>query len=123
MKQSTVSSKTMAIKATVYNQIRKDLFKKINPITPGAVTYAQANPKFGTFFTDKEKIALFDKWFNLNGIAHYDLNAYKRKRKEAKAIHEQRLKSDWYDKKLQKARRHIYFSKETPRILIKPKTS
>lgn len=90
MKPSTVASKTMSIKARVYNQIRKDLFKE----------QATKNDD-GTivpFMTIEDKEKLFNKWFILNKEAHLELNAYKRKRQEAKSIHEQRLKNGWYEK-------------------------
>lgn len=68
MKQINTALKTMGIKARVYNQIRKDLYKlRLENITP------------------QQKHLFFDQWFSLNQAAHNELNDYKAKRK-AKAI-------------------------------------
>jgi hypothetical protein len=75
MKQEKIALKTMGIKASVYNQIRTDLYKKrLENITPA----------------EKEK--LFDKWFGLNSLAHTELNNYKSKRQYKTKI--QRLREE-----------------------------
>lgn len=65
----------MAMKARVANQIRKALYKK--PID----------------IPDKEKLELFEQIYNANRDMHWELVAYKKKRKEKKALHEKRLAS------------------------------
>ena len=68
-KVTSVSLKTLAIKARVYNQIRTDLYnKKLETIS------------------ESEKDSLFEKWFGLNKEAHNELNDYKSKRKNKAAI-------------------------------------
>lgn len=82
MKQNKVALKTLAIKARVYNQIRTDLYKKrLDKIT------------------EKEKIAFFDKIFELNREAHNELNAYKAKRQYKEKIHQDRIKRGYKFKK------------------------
>lgn len=61
--QINVSLKTMAIKARVYNHIRKTLYKKRLEQIP-----------------DSEKLKFFDEIFVLNKDAHWELNDYKQKR-------------------------------------------
>ena len=76
---NNISLKTMAIKTRVYNQIRTDLFKK----------HLEENYKSKynkeSILTEKEKLDLFDKWFNLNKLAHQELNEYKSKRRKKKS--------------------------------------
>ena len=61
MKEIKISLKTLAIKARVYNQIKEE-----------------------------DKVKFFDKWFQLNYDAHWELNNYKTKRKEKARIVELR---------------------------------
>ena len=73
MKEIKISLKTLAIKARVYNQIRTDLYdKKLVQIK------------------EEDKVKFFDKWFQLNYDAHWELNNYKKKRKEKARIVELR---------------------------------
>jgi hypothetical protein len=75
LKQQKIALKTLAIKARVYNHIRKTLYKKrLENIT------------------EKEKIEFFDLLFSMNQEAHYELNAYKRKRQDKAEI--QRLREE-----------------------------
>jgi hypothetical protein len=74
MKQINTALKTLAMKARVYNQIRKDLYKK----------------RLDSF-TDKQKVEFFDKVFALNNETHWELLAYKEKRKDAKKLYEERV--------------------------------
>lgn len=82
----SVSHKTLSIKARVYNQIRKDLYKKTNE----DIIYNKLRGL--EFITDEQKIELFNKWFDLNKEAHNELNEYKKKRKYKKTIQEDRIK-------------------------------
>ena len=73
MKQTNTALKTLAMKARVYNQIRKDLYKKrLDQIK------------------DKEKIEFFDKVFQLNHETHWELIAYARKRQDAAKLLKER---------------------------------
>lgn len=80
---------TMAIKARVANQIRTELYKK--------------QPKE---ITDKEKLAFFDKVFDLNTEMHWELNFLKDKRKKQAKIHAIRLQNGYYAKRKIKAEAH-----------------
>lgn len=57
--------KTMAMKAKLANYIRTTLYKK-----------------HLSNLSDKDKIAIFDQIFGLNLQMHWELNAYKQKRKD-----------------------------------------
>lgn len=82
--ENKVALKTLAIKATIANTIRTDLYKKrLDQIS------------------DKEKIELFDKWFAINHTSHWLLNSYKAKRKYKKEIHEARVARGYKFKKRQ----------------------
>lgn len=78
MKQINIALKTLAMKARVYNYIRKTLYKKkLEQIS------------------DKEKIEIFDKIFAMNFETHWELNAYKNKRSykaEIQRLREERKK-------------------------------
>lgn len=78
------NTKTLAIKARIANQIRTDLYKKrLENIS------------------EKEKIELFDKWFEINHTSHWLLNSYKAKRKYKRQIHEARVARGYKFKKRQ----------------------
>jgi hypothetical protein len=66
-------TKTMAMKARVANAIRTALYKK--PID----------------IPDTEKLELFEKIYNLNRDMHWELIAYKNKRKAKAKLHKERL--------------------------------
>lgn len=83
-KENTVALKTMAIKARVYNQIRKDLYQKV--LEEG---YASKYRGY-EILSDEKKLELFNKWFSLNSDSHHELNSYKRKRKDKAAIEAKR---------------------------------
>ena len=96
MKEHSVSFKTMAIKARVYNQIRKDLHK---------MPLVSIDPKFSDrewYLTDKQKVDFFDKWFKLNHDANFELNQYKLKRKYKAKVEKLRAGTGYYKKKLEK---------------------
>lgn len=59
------NTKTLAIKARLANHIRKTLYKKHLPV-----------------LSEAEKLAIFDQIFGLNLQMHWELNAYKQKRKD-----------------------------------------
>lgn len=67
-------NKTMAMKARLANYIRKTLYKK----------HLQT-------LSDKEKVAILDQIFGLNLQMHWELNAYKQKRKDKAALLQKRL--------------------------------
>jgi hypothetical protein len=75
-KETKVALKTLAMKARVYNYIRKELYKKkIEDISA------------------EEKIILFDTIFAMNKESHWELNFYKEKRQtkaERDRLREQR---------------------------------
>lgn len=72
----------MAIKARVYNVIRKELYgKKLEEIP------------------SKEKETFFDNLFNLNNEAHWELNFLKRKRKAKAFVEAERVKRGYKSKK------------------------
>lgn len=74
----------MGIKARVYNFIRTSLYKKrLDQISSA------------------EKIGLFDQIFALNHEAHWELNAYKSKRKRKAEIHAARVARGYKFKKKQ----------------------
>lgn len=74
-------NKTMAIKARMANAIRVALYKK--PID----------------ISDKEKLALFEQIYNLNRDMHWELLAYKSKRKRKAAIQKLREERGYKKKK------------------------
>ncbi len=74
MKQNKIAMKTMAIKARVYNFIRKSLYNQ----------YLEN-------ISEKTKIELFDKIFGLNKEAHWELIRYKQKRQDKSELLKQRL--------------------------------
>lgn len=83
-KNNKVALKTLAIKARIANQIRTDLYKKnLDKIS------------------EKEKIELFDKWFQINHTSHWLLNGYKAKRKYKKEIYDARVARGYKFKKKQ----------------------
>lgn len=89
----STESKTMAMKARVFNQIRKDINQK------------HLEENFYTKYKDQkvlkeaEKLELFNKWFTLAKEAHGDLASYKRKRKGKKRIYEARVERGYKFKK------------------------
>jgi len=104
-KNNNIASKTMAIKARVYNQIRTDLYKK--QLEENYKTKYQKE----TVITPKEKVELFDKWFSLNSLAHQELNAYKAKRKWKREIYEARVARGYkFKKKQSKEERQKYLA-------------
>jgi len=68
-------TKTMAIKARLANYVRKALYKK--PID----------------ISDKEKLGIFEQVYNLNRDTHWELLAYKAKRKQKAALLKRRLEA------------------------------
>lgn len=82
MKQESIALKTLGIKARVYNQIRTKLYKK----------------RLESFST-AEKAEFFDIIFNLNHEAHWELNAYKSKRKDKAKLHADRVARGYKFKK------------------------
>lgn len=115
----SVASKTLAIKARVYNQIRTDLYKKLQE-DDGSPSYRPhrdwlVKNKGYSMLTDKEKLELFDKWFNLNKEAYTELNNYKRKRRINKKKYERRLKDGYFDRKAakrQKSKEYLELQKQ-----------
>lgn len=78
----SVALKTLSMKARVYNQIRTKLYKKrIEDFSP------------------EEKQKMFDEIFGLNLQTHWELNAYKQKRRDRKALYEARVKRGYKFKK------------------------
>ena len=69
-----MNNNTLAIKARIANHIRKSLYKK---------RLEQ--------LTDKEKLDMFDTIFSMNQSAHWELNAYKSKRREKRELLKKRL--------------------------------
>lgn len=69
-----MNTKTMAIKARLANHIRKTLYKK-----------------HLLSLSDSEKIAMMDQIFGLNLEMHWELNAYKQKRKDKAELLKKRL--------------------------------
>lgn len=94
MKNNSVSLKTMAIKARVYNKIRTSLYKKrLDQISP------------------QDKIKLFDEWFNENYLAHWELNDYKKKRQDKAALYKARVERGYkFKKKQTKEEREKYLA-------------
>lgn len=80
-KEQKIALKTMAMKARVANFIRKELYKtRLDQIST------------------LEKIAMFDKIFQMNHEMHYELKAYKWKR-ETKAERDRlRVERGWKPK-------------------------
>ena len=77
-----IQLKTMAMKARVANFIRKELYKaRLDQISK------------------ERKIELFDQIFQMNHAMHYELLAYKNKRKEKAYIHAERIKRGKLPKK------------------------
>lgn len=74
--------KTLAMKAKLANYIRKTLYKK------------QLDK-----LTQKEKLDIFDVIFSINKEMHYELLAYKSKRKDKKELYEARVKRGYKFKK------------------------
>jgi hypothetical protein len=74
--------KTMAIKARVYNKIRKALYK-------------QGLEKF----TSENKVTFFDELFKENQEAHNELNNLKRKRKDKAFVQAERVKRGYKPKR------------------------
>lgn len=74
MKAINTSLKTMGIKARVTNIIRKDIY----------LTRVED-------FSEKAKVALFNKWFQVAKEVHNELNTYKAKRKYKAKVEKQRL--------------------------------
>lgn len=79
---NSIALKTMAIKARVYNFIRKSLHKKRLED-----------------FNDSQKIQFFDQLFPLNHEAHWELHSYKKKRQRKAAIHKARVERGYRFKK------------------------
>ncbi len=69
-----MNTKTLAMKAKLANHIRKTLYKKHLPN-----------------LSNEDKIAMFDQIFGLNLQMHWELNAYKQKRKDKAELHKKRL--------------------------------
>jgi len=70
------------MKARVYNRIRTLLYKKqIDKISL------------------EEKVKMFDEIFGLNLETHWELNNYKQKRKDQRALHAERVKRGYKFKK------------------------
>lgn len=90
----SVALKTLAMKARVYNQIRKNFYKK--PITS---------------FSPEEKIKMFDKIFGLNLETHWELNNYKHKRKAKATLYAERVARGYNFKK--KTKKEDYESSKT----------
>lgn len=82
MKQQKIALKTLAMKARVANFIRKELYKE----------------KLENISKD-EKIAFFDKVFEMNLTMHNDLRAYKWKREWKADIEKEREKRGYKRKK------------------------
>lgn len=82
MKQQQIALKTLAMKARVANFIRKELFKE----------------KLENISKD-EKIAFFDKVFEMNDLMHRELRAYKWKRQWKAHIEAERIKRGCIPKK------------------------
>lgn len=80
MNSDKIALKTMAIKARVYNEIRKDLFHKLLEENFYS-KYKKYEVLKYEVLKDEDKIKLFNKWFELNKEAHRELDAYKSKRK------------------------------------------
>jgi len=75
MRNDKVALKTLAIKARVANHLRKTLYKqKIENIS------------------NEQKVQYFDEWFKINHEMHWELNAYKDKRKAKRKVEEERKK-------------------------------
>jgi len=75
MKNQGKALTTLAIKARVYNKVRKFLYKR--PLEETIVTRNNGLQ----VLTDKEKIAFFDELYKENAAAHSELNSLKSKRK------------------------------------------
>jgi len=74
-KDKRIAFKTLAMKARVYNYIRKTLYKrKLEEINK------------------EEKEAIFNEIFTLNRAAHWELNFYKAKREYKEHIYQERVK-------------------------------
>lgn len=87
----STGTKTLAMKARVYNQIRTTLYKRnIESFSP------------------EEKQRVFDTIFGLNAETHWELNAYKQKRRAAKALYEERVARGYKFKK--KTKKQDYLS-------------
>lgn len=84
MKQINTALKTLAMKARVYNYIRTTLYKYKGNIAK---------------ISDKEKIEIFDTIFGMNNATHWELLAYKEKRKDAKKLYEARVARGYKFKK------------------------
>jgi hypothetical protein len=82
-------TKTMAMKARVANFIRKALYKK--PID----------------ISEKEKLILFEQIYNLNRDMHWELLAYKAKRKEKARIQKLRSERGYKPKKKTSLSEHL----------------
>lgn len=83
--------KTLAIKATLANHIRKTLYNK----------------KRLEQFSQEEKVAFFnDVWARYLDM-HAELNAYKQKRKDKRHIHEERVKRGYNFKKKTSLKKYL----------------
>lgn len=65
----TPNTKTLAMKARVYNKIRKDFYKKRLES-----------------FSVSDKVKYFDELFSINLATHWELKSYARQRKEQARI-------------------------------------
>lgn len=91
----SVALKTLSMKARVYNQIRTKLYKKrIEDFSP------------------ESKQKMFDEIFGLNLQTHWELNNYKQKRKDKKALYEERVKRGYVFKKKVSKEQHLQSLKE-----------
>lgn len=82
MKQQTIASKTMAMKARVFNELRTALYGQIKYRNRHiGIKYKQI-----TELSDEEKIEIYDRMLLSLLESHWELNDYKAKRKEKARI-------------------------------------
>ncbi len=74
-KNTSVSLKTLAMKARVFNQIRTDIYKKHSQENIQTKYYKEE------ILTQEQKLELFEKWFVMAKESHTELLLYKNKRK------------------------------------------
>lgn len=109
------AEKTLAMKARAFNKMRQEVWKVLKSYKGRSIQGGQAGPAPEDITLNPEKaLALFKEWFELVRESHYELIAYKSKRKKKKEIHEERLANGYYEKKEAKAKAHSVNNKALP---------
>ena len=94
------ATKTPMIKSAAWNKIQQ-YFRSYKKWDPKERKYVEQNPLF--LLSDKEKMEIVSQVMveSIN-----ELSSYKRQRKEAKKVHEQRVTNGYYEKRAAKKAQH-----------------